>query len=62
MTAILDRSGHDFVKETTNLEDGDLVSFENDLDDDLDDDDVVINNAKFNITKPLFMGQHVRIL
>ena len=31
------RSGHDVVKETTNLEDGDLVSFENDLDDDLED-------------------------
>ena len=30
------RSCHD-VKETTNLEDGDLVSFENDLDDDLED-------------------------
>ena len=31
------RSGHHVVKETTNLEDGDLVSFENDLDDDLED-------------------------
>ena len=29
------RSGHDVVKETTNLDDGDLVSFKNDLDDDL---------------------------
>ena len=31
------RSGHDVVKETTNLKDGDLVLFENDLDDDLED-------------------------
>ena len=31
------RSGHDVVKESTNLENGDLVSFENYVDDDLED-------------------------
>ena len=45
------------------------MSFEKDLDDDLEDISLfdcangrVINNAKFNITKPLFMGQRVRML